>query len=299
MPRRAARPLAAATCLALVAVALSGCGPSATGADGTLSVVASTNVYGELAARIGGDAVSVTSFLTGTGQDPHSYEASAHDELALARADVVIDNGGGYDDFVGALLAASGSHATVLDAVDLSGHASDPDLNEHVWYDLPSMQRLVARLVAVLSAADPAGAAEFAARGHRLAAGLSALERTEASLRVRFAGAGVAITEPLPLYLTSACGLRDRTPPQFSDAVEAGTGVPVSVLEETLRLFSAHAVRALVYNAQTSGPETDQVLAAARAAGVATVPMTETLPPGQSYLSWMRANLTSLQRALA
>ncbi len=35
----------------------------------------------------------------------------------------------------------------------------------------------------------------------------------------------MAITEPLPLYLLQACGLVNKTPPAFSDAVEDGTGV--------------------------------------------------------------------------
>jgi zinc/manganese transport system substrate-binding protein len=299
MPLRPARYALAAVALA-AAVVVSGCGSVAAGADGVLSVVTSTNVYGDLAATVGGDAVTVTSFLDGTGQDPHSYEASAHDELALAKADVVIENGGGYDDFMGELLHAAGGSATVLDAVRLSGHteSASGELNEHVWYDLRSVQRVVTRLVGVLSAADPGGAAGFAARAGKLSAGLRALERAEAQLRNRYAGTGVAITEALPLYLLGACGLVDRTPPEFSAAVEEGTGVPASALNDTLHLFSGHDVRALVYNAQESGPETDKVVAAAKDAGVATVPVTETLPSGQTYLTWMRGNLSALARAL-
>ena len=299
MPSRPVRYAVASAALAAAAVT-SGCSTVAAGADGVLSVVTSTNVYGDLAASVGGDAVTVTSFLTGTGQDPHSYEASAHDELALAKADVVIENGGGYDDFMGDLLHAAGGSATVLDAVRLSGHrpGADGSLNEHVWYDLRSVRRVVARLVSVLSAVDPGGAAGFAARAATLTAGLHALEETEAQLRDRYAGAGVAVTEPLPLYLLGACGLVNRTPAEFSEAVEEGTGVPASVLNDTLQLFTDHDVRALVYNAQESGPETDKVVAAARDAGIATVPVTETLPGGQTYLTWMRANLSAVAKAL-
>ena len=293
------RPLVAATLLAALAAGASGCGSPAAGADDTVAVVASTDVYGDLAQRIGGTAVTVTSFLTSAGQDPHSYEASAHDELALAQADVVIENGGGYDDFVADLLHAAGGHPAVLNAVALSGRsAADTADNEHVWYDVATVQRLVTRLVAVLSAADPAHAGMFRTNAEALAGGLHSLERTEAELRTRYGGTGVAITEPLPLYLLQACGLVDRTPEEFSDAVEEGTGVAAAVLNATLHLFSDHTVRALVYNAQTSGRESDEVVAAAKRAGIATVPVTETLPAGQHYVSWMRANLDALAEAL-
>ena len=63
--------------------------------------------------------------------------------------------------------------------------------------------------------------------------------------------------------------------------------------------MSSGQVRALVYNEQTSGPETEQVLAAAQAAGVPVVPVTETLPEGEDYLSWMGANLDAVVAALA
>jgi zinc/manganese transport system substrate-binding protein len=298
--RPARRALLGVALAAALAVGASGCSAASADTDGTLSVVASTNVYGGLAAGIGGPYVTVTSFVAGGGQDPHSYEASAHDELALAKADVVVENGGGYDDFVDDLLAAAGGSATVLNAVELSGRAASADgpLNEHVWYDLAAVRRVVAALVAALSAADPSHAAVFATNAEKLSAGLDGLQRTEARLRSEHRGEGVAITEPVPLYLLRACGLVDRTPAAFSVAIEDGTGVPASVLAATLHLFSDHAVRALVYNAQTSGPETDQIVSAAENAGVPTVPVTETMPAGQSYVSWMRATLTALARAL-
>ncbi len=78
--------------------------------------------------------------------------------------------------------------------------------------------------------------------------------------------------------MTSAMGLANRTPDEFSEAVEEGTDVPADVLKETLALFAEKKVAALVYNSQTTGATTDQVVAAAKAAGVPVVPVTETLP---------------------
>src|SRR5689334_11211106 len=93
---------------AAAALALSGCSAASAGSDdGTLRVVASTNVYGDIAATIGGDDIKVTSLMDDPAQDPHSFEASAQNQLAVSKADVVIENGGGYDDFMQSLLKGS------------------------------------------------------------------------------------------------------------------------------------------------------------------------------------------------
>ncbi|CAG7844998.1 hypothetical protein USB125703_01253 [Pseudoclavibacter triregionum] len=77
----------------------------------------------------------MTSIIDDPNKDPHEYEASAQNQLALSNAQVVIENGGGYDDFVDTMLDSAGNDsATVLDAVDISGKTAEDgeELNEHV-----------------------------------------------------------------------------------------------------------------------------------------------------------------------
>jgi zinc/manganese transport system substrate-binding protein len=288
---------------ALAALSLTGCSSGASGAPsgGELSVVASTNVYGDIAKTIAGNAVKVTSIMDNPSQDPHSFEASAQNQLALSKADVVIENGGGYDDFMNTMLNAGGAKkATVIDVVDLSGKkAAGGELNEHVWYDFPTVQKLTDKLVQVLSTADASQASTFKKNGDAFTAKLTDLENREAQLKQQYAGAGVAVTEPVPLYMLDAIGLQNKTPQAFSAAIEAGTDVSPAVLKETIDLFSGGSVKLLAYNEQTSGPETEKVLTAAKSAGVAIVPVTETLPSGKDYMSWMTANLDAVAKALA
>jgi zinc/manganese transport system substrate-binding protein len=282
--------------------ALSGCTSAAGASDGRLQVVASTDVYGSVVRAVAGDRVDVTSIIAGTAQDPHSYEASARNLLAVSSADVVIENGGGYDDFMNRLRTTSAkAGAAVIDVVTISGITAPPggELNEHVWYDFPAVATFVHRLVHVLSARAPAEARQFRAGAARFLAGVHRLERVEGAIRAADAGTPVAITEPVPLYLLQACGLVDRTPAAFSAALESDSDVSASVLQQTLDLFDHHEVRALVYNAQTFGAETTRVLAAAKADDVPAVPVTETLPAGIGYLAWMRANLTAVRNAVA
>ncbi|WP_328745141.1 zinc ABC transporter substrate-binding protein [Streptomyces sp. NBC_00285] len=292
---------------------LAGCGSSTdSGSDGSASaapaaaskvaVVASTNVYGDIVSRIGGDRVSVTSVISDPDQDPHSYEASTQNQLALSKAKVVVENGGGYDDFVDRMLKSGGnSSAEVINAVQVSGHTAPKggELNEHVWYDFPTVAKITDRIAAALGKADPANAAVYTKNAAAFKAELKPLEAKEAQIKKEHGGSAIAITEPVPLYMTGASGLVDRTPAEFSEAIEEGTDVSPKVLQEALALFTDKQVKALVYNAQTSGPQTEKSEQAARAAGIPVVPLTETLPSGKNYLAWMTGNVDALANALA
>ena len=62
-------------------------------AQGVLSVVAAENFYGEVAQRIGGPQVAVTSILSNPNQDPHLFEATPSTARAASTATIVVVNG--------------------------------------------------------------------------------------------------------------------------------------------------------------------------------------------------------------
>ena len=293
----------AITTACLAGLALAGCavGASVTAPaeDGKVTVVASTNVYGSIAESIGGDLIEVTSLIDSAAQDPHSYEASARDQLSLSRADLVVVNGGGYDPFVETLISASdNSGVDVLDASRVSGLSTQDNFNEHVWYSFPAVTRVAEKIAGRLSEIDPGSAATFASNLADFTAAVSALEDRANGLRFVTAGRDAAITEPVPLYLIEAVGLGNATPSEFSDAIEEGTDVPPLVLRDTLALFSGNTVALLAYNGQTAGAQTEQVLKAAQAEGVPVVEFTETMPDDADYVSWMTANLDHVAAAV-
>ncbi len=275
---------------------------SAAPAAAPIPVVASTSAYGDIVSRIGGDRVAVTSIITEPGQDPHSYEASTRTQLALSQARVVVSNGGGYDDFVQTMLGGAGAgDRALLGAVDVSGRTA-PDggeLNEHVWYDLAAMSTLAGRIAETLGQVEPGSAEAFRANADGFRATLAILTARQADLKSGHAGTEIAVTEPVPLYLLEACGLSNVTPAEFSEAIEEGTDVPIRVLADAEALITSGEVQALIYNEQTTGPQTEQLRAAAVGKGVPVVSVTETLPAGTSYLDWMGANLDAVRDALA
>lgn len=315
------RSLRLTIALPVAALALAGC---SSGGDGSSSedgiqIVASTNVYGDIAEAVAGDLADVTSIITSSAQDPHEYEASAQDRLALNRADIVIENGGGYDAFLDALLESSDGGAAVLNAVDISGLApADGDheegdheeegheghqhiegFNEHVWYDFHTVEHVAEELSHKLADLDPDNAGAYEENYAKLAAQIEELEASAESLKEAAEGRGVAITEPVPLYLLAEVGLVNQTPEEFSEAVEEGADVPPRVLADTLELFDGDQVSVLAYNEQTEDSTTEQVRAAAEDAGVPVVDFTETLPDNMSYVEWQQSNIDNLADALS
>ena len=292
------KPLVPVVALALL---LGGCTAAPEADDGVIHIVASTNVYGDIAQTIGGDAVQVTSIIDDPAQDPHQFEANGRVQLALSRADIVIVNGGGYDDFATTMLAASGNaDARVIDAVELSGYdASADDFNEHVWYDYPTVQTVAKAIAAALDIADPANASAYDGRAGGFVSSLDALIQLEGSVAAVAQGEGAIITEPVPLYVLEASGLQNLTPPEFSEAIEEDSDVPAALLQSVLNLIGDGSAAIVVYNAQTGGPQTDAVLDVASETGVPALGVTETLPDGLDYVAWQTGFLQDLLTALA
>jgi zinc/manganese transport system substrate-binding protein len=293
--------------IGLAALLLAGCGAAAPTPDQArapaagerASVIASTNVYASIVSAVGGDRVEVRALINDPAADPHSYESTPADAAAVAGADLVVYNGGGYDDWMARLLEAAGGNRAVVDVAEVSGLATGGDVNEHFWYSLPTAQELAGTVATRLGTADPAHAAEFTANAGSFTDRVGELQARAQAIGAAAPGARVAVTEPVPGYLIESAGLVDVTPPEFAEAIEEDTDPPAAVVSETLALFGPDPVRALIVNAQTETPTTDQVRQAAQTGGVPIVEMTETLPAGATdYLSWMGSQVDALAAAV-
>ncbi|MBE7163208.1 MAG: zinc ABC transporter substrate-binding protein, partial [Williamsia herbipolensis] len=114
--------------------ACAACSRSASSAaDGRVQVVAAENFWGDIVSQIGGRHVAVTSIISNPNTDPHAYETDPQDAAEISAAQLVVENGLGYDDFVAKILATGGSSGRqVVSVQDVLGlHGSD--VNPHVW----------------------------------------------------------------------------------------------------------------------------------------------------------------------
>lgn len=316
------------------ALALAGCAGTAAGdagdageardaGDVRLSVVASTNVYGQLASEVGGDLVDVTSIVTNESQDPHSFEPSARDQLAVSKADLIVGNGGGYDAFVDALIDSSGTDAPVVTAVEYShdwpentGHddesAADAEdhahdhgehehvegFNEHVWYDPHTIAHVAEAVAHELGELSPENAEAFTANAEAFAGEIEGLEASLDEIAAAHGGEQAFVTEPVPVYLIAAAGIENATPEAFSEAVEEGQDVAPATLLASLDLVKTGDVSVVITNSQTGGAETQEIVDVAEGLDIPVIAFSETLPEGETYISWMQANIEALSGAL-
>ncbi len=292
------RTVLAPAVVAAAAVALSACGGSRRATD-EVAVVAAENTYGNIASQIGGPHVTVTSILTDPNADPHLFEPGTASGLAVANANVVIQNGLGYDAFMTKLENAAPAKkrivVTIADILDVHGAGANP----HLWYDVPKLGRIAAAIAAALARANPAHAAAYRSGLRRFDRSLTPLRAEVARIRSRYGGAPVASTEPVPGYLLAAAGLENLAPAAFTRAIQEGSEPAPEAVSAMNGLVARRRVRVLLYNEQAVSPLTEQLAAAARRAGIGVVPVRELLPPHLTFPQWQLRQARALAAALS
>jgi zinc/manganese transport system substrate-binding protein len=283
---------------------LSGCagsvGDAATASQpGRLQVVAAENFWGSIASQLGGSKVAVTSIIVNPDTDPHSYEPTAADGVEIARSQIAIVNGVGYDKWASQLLDANASDSrAVLDVGKLLGLQAGA--NPHQWYSPTSVQRVIAQIVADYTRLDPHDAAYFQRQRTLFETrDLAQYKRLLNEIRARYAGVPVGYSESIFQPLGQALGLRLLTPSSFAKAIAEGTDVSAADKLTVDAQAQQRQIKVWVYNSQNATPDVQRVNQLAQSARIPITTITETLVPASaSFEQWQVAELTALERAL-
>lgn len=316
------RHLAVAAAVSLTAALAAGCSSDSGGTvDGKVSIVASTDVWGSVAAAVAGDKAEVTSLYNSPTGDPHEFEPNAQDTAKVAGAGVVVLNGGHYDTYMED--APKSSDSVVINAFELaeggheeagheeggheeggseeSGHDHGAgQANENVFYDLAVAGLVADEVAEALSEKDSANAQTYRDNVTEFSKRLDELTAQVAAIKTANPDAPVVQTEPLAYYLLLDAGLKDVTPAGLQDAVEAGQSPSARDIAATQDQLRGRQVRALIYNTQAVDEGTKALLDIANSSGVPVIDFTETLPAGTiDYIEWQKANVEALTSALA
>ena len=293
--RTAIAPSTAAALAGLVFVATA---RPASAAPTTVQVVAAENFWGNIVTQIGGSHVSVTSLITDPRADPHLFQTNTVDAAKLAQAQVVIENGAGYDGWMRSLLGADGGHPRIVTAASVL-HVTGDNPNPHLWYDIPRVPAVASAITATLARADPPDAAAFRGNLATFDASLAPLTNVLATIKKHFAHAPVAYTERVPGYLLADAGLHVVSPPGFAQSIEDGTDPSAADTVAMQKLLTHHDIDVLLYNVQTVTPVTTQIRALAKKDGIPVVGVSETMPThGATYQQWQLAQLDALHAGL-
>lgn len=166
-----------------------------------IDVVASFSILANITEEIGGPLVNVTS-LVGPDADSHVFNPSPADAKSLARAQVVVINGLGFEGWIDRLVKSSGFKGELVIASkgvtpmnfkeEIKSHAPEPkhshakhdhakhdhdDVDPHAWQDLKNGKIYAENIRAVLVAVLPAARDEINARTKRYIDQIEALDQ--------------------------------------------------------------------------------------------------------------------------
>ncbi len=274
--------------------------PAASPSDpGAIVAVGAENEYANVIAQVGGKYVQASAIMSNPNTDPHTFEASASVAREVSAAQLVVQNGVGYDTFMNTIEnAAPSSSRKVIVVQDVLGLPTDTP-NPHLWYKPSTMPAVANAIAADLAAIAPAHASYFKANAAAFIASLTAWDNAIAAFKAKYPNTPVATTEPVADYMLQAVGADNLTPFAFQADIMNGTDPSAQDVAIERSLFTQHKVKAFLYNQQVTDSLTESFITLAQANGIPVVGVYETMPvPGFDYQSWMLAEVQDLQKAV-
>ncbi|HEY2641219.1 MAG TPA: zinc ABC transporter substrate-binding protein [Streptosporangiaceae bacterium] len=284
-----------------VALGAAACSTSSAGTSsnpGVINAVGAENEYANVLSQIGGKYVHVSAILDNPNTDPHTFGASPQIAQEVSSAQLIVQNGVGYDSWISRIESASPNSARKVIVVQHLLGLPDTTPNPHLWYDPKTMPAAAKAMAADLSALQPRHAAYFQARLKNFDSSLAPWLTAIATFKSRHPGTTAATTEPVADYLLTAMGITNLTPFTFQSDIMNGVDPAPEALALENSLFSQHKVKVFCYNQQVTSSLTGSVRANALNDGVPVVGVYETMPTGYTYQSWMLAEVNAITKAV-
>jgi zinc/manganese transport system substrate-binding protein len=284
----------------LISAVSAGCAAGAASDPGKIAAVGAESEYANVISQIGGAYVSVSAVMSNPNTDPHTFEASPQVAQTVGAAQLVVQNGAGYDGFMDTIEGATPSSTRrVIDVQSLLGLPATIE-NPHLWYRPTTMPKVAQAIGKDLAALAPSHAAYFTAEVTVFDTSLAPWTQAVVALKSSFSGAPVATTEPVADYLLQAAGLDDLTPWPFQADVMNGVDPSAQDVSLEQGFLTGHQVKVFIYNQQVTDSLTQSLLTLAQRNGIPVVGVYETMPtPGYDYQTWMVAEINAVQQALA
>jgi manganese/zinc/iron transport system substrate-binding protein len=300
--------------MGLFALLLMGCSTETqeapSGEEGTLQIVVTTGMVGDLVRNVGGERVQVTQ-LMGAGVDPHVYTAAESDVNRLLSADMIFYNGLFLEARIERVLqnlAADRPSIPVGERIPeelrLSSEEYDGRSDPHLWMDVKLWQRGVEVVRDALTEFDPAHAALYAANAAAYLEELAALEVFAQEQVARLAPEQrILVTAHDAFhYFAAGYGFQVFAPQGISTEAEAG----VEDIRAIIDLVVSNQVPAIFVESSVSPDVVQAIVEGARARGhnlriggeLFSDAMGTAGTPEGTYIGMIRHNITTIVDAL-
>lgn len=260
--------------------------------------VGAENEYADVISQIGGKYTSVTGIMSNPEADPHSYEANTKDASQISKADLIVQNGLGYDDFMSKLENGSkNSNRKVIDVAKALNYSADTE-NPHLWYKPETMKRVARLITTDLEKVKPSKKDYFENNLTKFNDSLKTWENDIQTLKNDYPQAKVAVTEPVSDYLVDAANLKNMTPWNYQAAVMNGTDPSPQDIKTQKELFNNKTIKVFLYNQQAIDDSTTELLSLAKKNNIPVVGVYETAPSGYTYQKWMEKETEAIISAI-
>jgi zinc/manganese transport system substrate-binding protein len=290
------------------------------GSGEPIQVVASFSILGDLVKNVGGEAVAVTT-LIGTGVDAHTYDPAPADLVVLTKADVIFENGLGFEPWLDRFYASAqppGARVVVTEGitpreagadeheeaqVEEDGAQEHGQFDPHVWHDIANVVVMVGNIRDALVAADPARTELYEANA---AAYVAELEALDASIREQVSTLPeerrkLVTSHDTFSYFAAAYGFEVLGTALGSLSTEAGD--PSARDIATLIAEIEEAGVPAIFAENVANPDLMESIAAEAGVSLAPPLYTDALgpqgSPGETYIGMMQSNVTTIVDALS
>jgi len=260
-------------------------------------VLAVENFYANITNQVGGQCVSTSTILSDPDADPHEFQPTANDVRSYQGAQLVIENGLGYDDFSDKVLTTLSQQPALIRAGDVVG--LQVGANPHVWYSAGYMDQIRGAILTQLKQLNPQAAAYYDAQAAVVDQRFAAYRNLIEQIASQYGGTAVGSTESIFVDMAYTTGLNLITPPEFMRATSEGNDPTARDIAAFQNQITGHRIKVLIYNTQTVTSLTEQLKALAVQNGIPVVGVSETMPlSAQTFQGWHATELELLRQAL-
>jgi zinc/manganese transport system substrate-binding protein len=256
--------------------------PHDTAQAGPIRVVASNEVYADIARQIGGAAVIV------------SIANGRRDQASIITTESIILCGWAQAD--DALRDAARRALTGPTLIELPRRASDDSIYVVVpWYDTESMYALARAYADKLMRIRPDLAVQFAGNLAGVRVGFDAIVRTIGKIAKDYANSEVIVADPLSRGVANKLGFQAAGPSSANDSAGAISAKSVNDLKRDIERREGSI---FLYNRDVANPEMKKLVLIAKQNGVPVAGLQEKLPTALRYQQWVLRQWNMVHGAL-
>ncbi len=273
-----------------------------TDTDG-ISVVATFYPLAEFARAAGGDMVTVKSIVP-AGSEPHDYEPSPRDILAVYQADIFLSNGAGADAWAEKIRPdLEERDITVVrmsDVVETLSKIRDEQgvVDPHFWIDPVLAQQEVSAIRDVLIARDPMRAEAYVQNATLYIEELKILDTAYRDGLRQCELHTIVTSHDAFAYLAKRYGFETLSVSGISPEAEPSSRTLAEIAETVRTLGLRHIFFETLVSPKVAQTLADEVGAETLVFNPLEGLTDEERQAGKNYLSIMRDNLNNLQTAL-